>query len=167
MWDAPQGYHQIGAERKSQDKLSFAGPNDRKWTYNIMPFVLVNGPATFIAFIHDVDSSWKELARSHGIEVDEDMNTNIIVDDIVSWAKTPSYAMMYMECQLKVCQSQNLSLSLKKSHIFPKRFESVGIDVCPEGNRPAMSKHQLIKQWPTPIVVCNVAKFVGFMQFYS
>jgi hypothetical protein len=30
MWDAPQGYHQIGVEEESQDKLAFAGPNATK-----------------------------------------------------------------------------------------------------------------------------------------
>jgi len=43
-----------------------------------------------------------------------------------------------------ICQAYRLSLSLKKSRIFSKRFEFVGIDVCPDGNRPAMSKHQLL-----------------------
>jgi hypothetical protein len=71
-----------------------------------------------------------------------------------------------MECQLKICQSQNLSLSLKELHIFSKRFEFVGINVCPNGNRPAMSKHQLLYHWPLPVIVRNVAKFVGFMQVY-
>jgi hypothetical protein len=72
-----------------------------------------------------------------------------------------------MECQLKLCQSQNLSLSLKKLHIFPKQFEFIGINVCPDGNQPAMSKHQLLHHWPLPIIARNVAKFVGYMQFYS
>ena len=66
------------------------------------------------------------------------MNTTIIVDDIVSWAKLVDQALAYMECQLRVCQSQNLLLSLDKSHIFPKQFEFVGVDVSPVGNRPAM-----------------------------
>ena len=30
-----------------------------------------------------------------------------------------------------------------------------------------MSKHQLIKTWPAPELVCNVAKFVGFIRFYA
>jgi hypothetical protein len=72
-----------------------------------------------------------------------------------------------MECQLKVCQAYRLSLNLRKSHIFPKRFEFVGIDVCANGNRPAQSKHTLLQTWPTPKTVCNVAKFIGFVQFYS
>jgi hypothetical protein len=57
LWDALQGYHQIGVEPPSQEKLAFAGPDTTKWTYNVMPFVPVNRQATFIAFIHDVDSS--------------------------------------------------------------------------------------------------------------
>ncbi len=96
MWDAPQGYHQIGVKHKSQEKLVFAGPDATKWTHNVMPFGPVNGPAMLIAFIHKVDSSWKELACSQGIVVDEDTNTNIIVEDISSWAKTHTYAMMYI-----------------------------------------------------------------------
>jgi hypothetical protein len=96
-----------------------------------MPFGPVNGPAMFIAFIHNVDSRWKDLAQLHGITIDKDTNTNIIVNNIVSWAKTYQTALIYMESQLRVCQSQNLSLSLTKLHIFPRRFEFVGIDVCP------------------------------------
>jgi hypothetical protein len=60
-----------------------------------------------------------------------------------------------------------LSLSLCKTHIFPKHFEFVGIDVCSDGNRPAMSKHQLLEHWPQPEIIRDVAKIVGFAQFYS
>ncbi len=30
-----------------------------------------------------------------------------------------------------------------------------------------MSKHQLLDHWPKPEFVCNVASFIGFVQFYS
>ena len=58
-------------------------------------------------------------------------------------------------------------LNLGKSHFFPCCFEFVGIDVCPEGNPPARSKHQLLETWPAPALVRDVAKFLGFVQFYS
>ena len=108
MWlfDAPMGYHQIGVTADSQVKLAFAGPDATKWTYNVMPFSPVNGPSTFIAFIHDVASTWKDLAHACGLTIDKDTNTNIIVDDILSWAKTLVSALLYMECQLRVAQSQ-------------------------------------------------------------
>jgi hypothetical protein len=167
MWDTPQGYHQICVAKESQEKLAFTGPNATKWTYNVMPFSPVNGPSTFIAFIHDMDRTWKDLACSLGLAINKNMNTTITVDDIVSWADQATAALLYMECQLRVCLSQNLLLSLKKSHIFPKRFEFVGVDVSPDGNCPVMSKHSLLHHWPAPELVRDIAKFMGFAQFYS
>jgi hypothetical protein len=90
-----------------------------------MPFGPTNGPATFINFIHDVDSQWKALAQQSGLIIND--NTKIIVDDIFSWSELPEKALLYMECQLRICQAYQLSLSLKKSRIFSKRFEFVGI----------------------------------------
>jgi hypothetical protein len=72
-----------------------------------------------------------------------------------------------MECQLHICQAYLLSLSLHKSCIFSKRFKFVGINVCPDGNCPAMSKHQLLKHWPQLVFIRNIAKIVGFAQFYG
>ena len=56
---------------------------------------------------------------------------------------------------------------MKKTHILPERFEFVGTDVCANGNQPAQSKHQLLESWPAPEIVRDLAKFVGFIIFYS
>jgi hypothetical protein len=132
-----------------------------------MPFGPTNGPAMFIQFIHDVDSQWKVLALKSGLVIDNNTNTKIIIDDIFSWEKLLAEALVYMECQLWICFAYRLSLSLLKSHIFPKRFEFVGIDICLDGNCPVMSKHQLLEHWPQPDIVRDVARIVGFVQFYS
>ena len=167
MWDAPQGYHQLAVSRCSQPKLAFQGVDAIKWTYNVMPFGPTNGPSIFITFMHDLDSVWKKLATDRGITIDSNTNTRAIVDDVVSWSTILEKALAYMRCQLQVCQAYNLSLKLSKSHIFPQRFEFVGVDVCADGNRPAQSKHVILQQWPEPFEVRCVAKFVGFAQFYS
>jgi hypothetical protein len=167
MYDALMGYHQLSASSKTQEKLAFQGPNAIKWTYTVMPFGLTNGPATFIQMIHDLYSTWKDLTAKCGLTIDDDTNTNIIVDDIFNWAKTFWEALLYMECQLRICKAYRLTLSLKKSHFFPKRFKFVGINVSADGNRPAMSKHDLLHHWTFPKLVQDVASFVGFLQFYS
>ena len=140
MFDLPMGFHQLAVLLASCEKLAFQGVDAIKWTYTVMPSGPTNGPATFITFIHDLDSVWKELARSNGIPIDDNTNTKIIVDDILSWARQIEYALAYMRCQLKVCQAYNLALTLHKSHFFPKRFEFVGVDVCDNGNCPTQSK---------------------------
>ena len=52
-----------------------------------MPFGPTNGPAAFINFIYDINSVWQELAKKQGVQIDGNINTQIIVDDIVSYAK--------------------------------------------------------------------------------
>ncbi len=64
MFDAPMGYHQLAVEKLSQEKLAFQGVDAIKWTYTVMPFGPTNGPETFINFIHDIDSVWKDDAKS-------------------------------------------------------------------------------------------------------
>jgi hypothetical protein len=144
---------------ESQMKLAFAGLDATKWTYTVMAFGPVNRPSTFIAFIHDLDLTWKNLACSCGSTIDKNTNTNIIVDNILSWAKTLLSALLYMECQLRVAQLQQLSSSLKKFHIFPKHFEFVGVDDCADRNCPAQSKHQLLHHWALPVVVWESNKY--------
>jgi hypothetical protein len=137
-------------------------------TYTGMPFGPTNGPATFIQMIHDLNSAWKDLATQSGINVDDNTNTNIIVDDIFNWALSfDSSALQYIKCQLRICKAYPLTLSLKKVCFFLKRFKFVQINVLPDGNRPAMSKHQLLDHWPTPEYVWDIASFIGFVQFYS
>jgi hypothetical protein len=169
MWmsDASMGYHQLAIAPDSQEKLAFQGVDAIKWTYTVMPFGPTNGPATFINFIHDADSIWKELAKKQGLSINDDTNTCIIVDDIISWAGSFAHLLTYMRCQLTVCRAYNLSLKLGKSHFFPRCFEFVRIDVYTNGNHPAKSKHQLLETWPAPELVRDVAKFLGFVQFYS
>jgi hypothetical protein len=167
MFDAPMGYHQLAVARASQEKLAFQGVDAIKWTYNVMPFVPTNGLATFVSFIYNIDSVWKKLATSCGVPIGDTTNTRIIIDDIVSWSSTEAYALKYIRCQLKVCQAYRLSLNLHKSHFFPEWFEFVKIDICVDSNRPAKSKHNLLTTLPAPEFVRDVAKFIGFCQFYS
>jgi hypothetical protein len=121
----------------------------------------------FINFIYDINSIWKELAKSRGVPVDDTTNTRIIIDNIDSWSSNEDYALEYIRCLLRVCQAYGLFLNLHRSRFFPGRFEFVGIDVCVGGNRPAKSKHALLETWPAPKLVWDVAKFIGFAQFYS
>ena len=106
-----------------------------------MPFGTTNGPSTFVNFIHDIDSQWKALARSLSIDIGDDTNTRVIINNIVSHGRDLLISLLYMECQLRVCLAYRLSLSLKKSFIFPIQFEFVGNDVCPKRVWPAQLKH--------------------------
>jgi hypothetical protein len=147
--------------------MAFQGTDTIKWTYTAMPFGPTNGPAAFIQMIYNLDSAWNDLTARAGLNVDVNTNTNIIDDGIFNRAISFDSALQYMECQLQICKAYCLTLSLKKSLFFLKRFKYVGIDVLPDGNCPAMSKHQLLDHWLTPDFTRNIASFIGFVQFYS
>jgi hypothetical protein len=76
LFDAPTGYHQLAVSSELQKKLAFQGTDAIKWAYTVMPC----GPTK--QMIHDLGSAWKDLATWSGISVDDNTNTNIIVDDI-------------------------------------------------------------------------------------
>ncbi len=118
LWDAPIGYHQLAVALASQEKLAFQGPNAIKWTHTIMPFGPMNGPAMFINFIHNVDSQWKALSQQSGLVIDDNTNTKIIVDNIFSWSDLLEKALLYMECQLCICQAYQLIELAQKLHLF-------------------------------------------------
>ena len=132
-----------------------------------MPVDPVNGPVIFVIFIHVMDVTWKELATSKGIFIGAKTGTRIVVGDIFSWAPIFDDFINYLTCQLQVCLSQNLSLSLKKCLFCPEIMEFVGYDVCTNGNRPTQSKHSLLKSWPVFKIARDVFSFFGFMNFYA
>jgi hypothetical protein len=75
MFDALMGYHQLAVAPESQEKLAFLGVDAIKWKYTVMPFGPTNGPATFINFIHDINSIWQKLAQEKGVQINHDTNT--------------------------------------------------------------------------------------------
>jgi hypothetical protein len=113
-------YHQLSVSGESQEKLVFQGPDAIKWTYNVMPFGPTNGHATFIMMIYDVNSVWKETTSSLGLSVGINIDTKIIIDDIINWTKSFDQALQYIECQLRIAKAYRLTLSLKKSHFFQR-----------------------------------------------
>ena len=55
LMDAISGYNQIRVSKSTRPKLACAGPTNTKYTYNVMPFSPVNGPAIFVIFIYNMD----------------------------------------------------------------------------------------------------------------
>ena len=39
--------------------------------------------------------------------------------------------------------------------------------MCEDGNRPAQSKHNLVKTWPVIRTVRDLHSFMGFMNFFA
>ena len=69
-------------EKESLKKTAFAAPYGWKCCYKVMPFRVVNGPATYIIMLYDLEDNWEnELLFKFSIKVDNSNNTTIIIDD--------------------------------------------------------------------------------------
>ena len=139
--DAISAYKRIRATKSPQNKLAFAGTHCTKYTYFVMSFGPVNEAIIFIVIIHDMDTTWKNFGTTQGIYFDAFTGTRIIVNNNFSWAPTFYAFIKYLTCQLEVCLSHNLSLSLKKCLFCSDRMEFVSHNVCVNGNCPAQLKH--------------------------
>ncbi len=125
--DAPMGYNWLAVALASQKKLAFQCLNAIKWTYTVMPFGPTNRLATFINFLHDVNSKWKVPAQQSGIIINNNSNTKIIVDDIFSWAKLLEESLMYMECQLVSARPTNFHWACSRVTSSLSVFKLLGL----------------------------------------
>ena len=59
--DAKQGYHQVKVKEANQEKLAFFGPNNKMYTYNVLPFGCVNGPTFYTCIKRTFQCQWTKL----------------------------------------------------------------------------------------------------------
>ena len=78
--DARQGYHQIAVKKEDREKLAFFAPDDKKYTYRVMPFGPTNAPAYYTFMMRGFQEEWtilfiikvRELAATNpAIRVDQ------------------------------------------------------------------------------------------------
>ena len=59
--DARQGYHQISVRQSDREKLTFFAPDDRKYTFSVMPFGLINATPFYAAMMKVLKDEWDKL----------------------------------------------------------------------------------------------------------
>ena len=118
--------------------------------------------------IHDLKGHWDGLAREWGIGLGNSTNTIIIIDDTFVFSDDEDTMFKYIEAIIKISKRYNLSWKLEKCEFSTPRFEFVGIDIDVDGNRPALSKENLLEMWKRkqPSSTRDFASFIGLVGFY-
>ena len=75
--------------------------------------------------------------------------------------------MAYFRCFLTVLLKHRTTINLKKCKWFCRRCEFVGVDITPEGNRPAESKYRAFEALQRPQTWHDLRMIVGFFGFYA
>ena len=89
-----------------------------------------------------------------------------IIDDILLWCSVKSLLLLYFECVCKVFVKYRVSFKLPKCCFLADRVEFVGHDLLCNGNAPASSKFNLIKNWSLPMSGQFLFSFIGLIAFY-
>ena len=92
--------------------------------------------------------------------------TKSIIDDIMIWATYIPAVLLYLECVCRVFQKYRVSFRLDKCTFLQERVEFVGHDLTADGNFPAASKFDMIRDWVLPTTGQSLHSFVGLVVFY-
>jgi hypothetical protein len=176
-FDLDSGYWQISLEPTSRAKTAFFTPSGKKrWT--VMPMGSLNAMSIFVAMMSNLQSKWNEEAKiaglhgSYGSDINnpnnkDDYGSTVIADDVALYAAQPDTLLKYFRIVLNVLQHHRVTIKLKKCNFLSPTIEFVGINVGPNGNSPATSKFEALRNLPPPTTWSELRRAIGFLGFYQ
>jgi len=143
------GYHLIRMKKGDEWKTAFRKPYGH-YEYKVMPFGLVNAPATFQAMMNTILREFLD----HGIVV--------YLDDILIYSKTIEEHEALVKQVLARLEHHDLAVSLKKSVFHVDRVEFLGYIVGKTGVTLSAKKVESILNWKAALSVKDIQIFIGF-----
>ena len=147
--DLKSGYWQVEMDEESKPLTAFTVGPLGFYECERMPFGLTNAPATFQRLMEnclgDLNLHW----------------CIIYLDDIVIFSKDPVSHLERLEAVFRKLEEARLKLKPSKCELFWRKLAYLGHVISAEGVATDESKIEAIKNWPTPITVTDVSKFLG------
>ncbi len=151
--DMISGYWQVELHPDDKPKSAFATP-DGLFEFNVLPFGLCNGPATFQRLM---DSVLAGLQWSSCL---------VYVDDVIIPGKTFEEHLCNLGNVLGRLRTANLKLQPAKCALVRKKVEFLGHIVSAEGIAPDPKKISKVATWPIPTCKRDVQQFLGLANYY-
>jgi len=148
------GYHLIRIKNADERKTAFH-TRYRHYKYKVMPFGLVNAPATFQAIMNTILREFLD----HGIVV--------YLDDILIYSKTMEEREARVKQALATLERHDHAISLKKAVFLIDTVEFLGYIVGQNGVTMSEKKVVSSLNWKVPRSVKDVQIFIGFANVYA
>ena len=152
-FDLKDEYHLIRIKEGDEWKTAFC-TRCRHYEYKVMPFGLVNAPATFQGMMNTILRDFLD----HGVVV--------YLDDMLNDSKNEEEHIALVKKVLGQLEEYNLAVSTTKSVFHVKEVEFLGYMVAVEGVTTSERKFPRIQDWKQPRSVKEVQIFIGFANFY-
>nr|KAJ0193529.1 hypothetical protein LSAT_V11C800408980 [Lactuca sativa] len=151
--DLKSGYNQIRMHEDSVEKTAFR-THDGHYEYLVMPFGLMNAPATFQAVMNDV---FRPLLRKKVV---------IFFDDILVYSATWQDHLHDLATVLRILEYNQFVVNQKKCSFGQQSIEYLGHIIDGKGVSMDPTKVDAVVEWPVPKQLKGLRGFLGLTGYY-
>ncbi|UYV68419.1 hypothetical protein LAZ67_5004277, partial [Cordylochernes scorpioides] len=151
--DLCSGYWQVEVEEQDREKNAFVTP-DGLYHFNVLPFGLCNGPATFERLMDNI-------LRTHKWNI-----CLCYLDDVIVFSEDLLSHLTRLKTILGCLRKAGLTLNLSKCRFAYEELLLLGHVVSKEGITPDPEKIANIKDFPALKTIKNVRAFLGLCSYY-
>ena len=151
--DLYAGYWQIKVAPEDQEKTTFT-TNMGNFKFSVMPFGLVNAPATFQRAMSKVLAAYL-----HKFVI-------VYLDDVTIYSQDEKIHLEHINLVLNTLETVQLKINLAKCHFAKRRVEFLGHVISEGGVQTDAKKIEVITKYPTPTTITEVRGFLGMTSYY-
>ncbi|UYV60442.1 K02A2.6-like [Cordylochernes scorpioides] len=151
--DLCSGYWQVEVEEQDREKTAFVTP-DGLYHFNVLPFGLCNGPATFERLMDNI-------LRTHKWKI-----CLCYLDDVIVFSEDLPSHLTRLKTILGCLRKAGLTLNLSKCRFAYEELLLLVHVVSKEGITPDPEKIANIKDFPALKTIKNVRAFLGLCSYY-
>ena len=152
--DLKSGYHQVPMSPESKEKTAFTVPGFGQFEFNVMPFGLVNAPASFSFIMTALFSgmSYKYLLT--------------YLDDLLIYSANFDDHLRHLDAVFSKLREANLKLNPSKCHFAMNEIPYLGHVISKHGLSTDPAKVDMVKSYPRPTNIHTLRAFLGLTSYY-
>ncbi|XP_062585038.1 uncharacterized protein LOC134246689 [Saccostrea cucullata] len=150
--DLTKGYWQVPLDEDAKRKSAFVTPFGH-FSFSVMPFGMVNAPATFVRLVSKVLTGLEDF-------------TEAFIDDIGIYSDSWTEHLEHLRTVFSALRKANLAARPTKCEFGFNELCFLGHTVGSGKIKPMMSKVESIQNFPIPTTKKKVKSFLGMIGFY-